>query len=299
MLFSDFTSLARTKTSRWDPRTKITVLLCFSVLAVTLDRPVSLLVLFLFVVGGYFFAKPPGRLYRYLVPIMVIGTWGIMIGQAIFYAQFPRTVLVTLIPRETPVLGELTGGVYLYREGFYYGAVQSLRFIATVSLGLLIGFTTDPRHLLSGLMSLRVPYPLAFMVTMALRYVPTVLEEGLVVLRSQRLRGMRIWHGNPTATLITLLNLLKPILIRNARRAGTIADSIQSRGFSPQVNVQDWKRSALHPIRLKIHDYLVISSVLILTFGCLTAKLAYLVYAKGIYYQPWLRPVYDIVRRWI
>jgi energy-coupling factor transport system permease protein len=137
------------------------------------------------------------------------------------------------------------------------------------------------------------------MVTMALRYIPTVVEEARVVFQSQRLRGMRIWHRNPIRTSMALLNLLKPILIRNARRAGTIADAILSRGFSPQLSVQDWKRSALYPIRLRMHDYLVIWSVSILTFGCLAAKLVYLVYAKGIYYQPWLRPVYDIARRWI
>jgi energy-coupling factor transport system permease protein len=54
------------------------------------------------------------------------------------------------------VIGALTGGIALYREGFFYGALQSLRMVAALCLGLCIVWTTDARELVRALVRLRV-----------------------------------------------------------------------------------------------------------------------------------------------
>ena len=65
--------------------------------------------------------------WQVLAILLLLGLWGSMFSQALFFAQTPRTPLFVIIEPTMPVLGQITGGLYIYREGVIYGAVQGLR----------------------------------------------------------------------------------------------------------------------------------------------------------------------------
>ena len=178
------------------PHTKIVLLAIVSCLVILLDSPIALFVCFLVSLCLQASIPPSWRQIRLLILFIGLGTWGLIYSQAIFYNQLPRTVIFTLIDKDVSVIGAMTGGVHLYREGLFHGAVQSLRFNTMLTVSCFIIWTTPPRDLLLALVKLRVPYSLAFMVTTGLRYIPLIASEAKTVIRSQRLRGFRYLRLN-------------------------------------------------------------------------------------------------------
>lgn len=276
-----------------DARTKILTMLIGGCLVILLDGPIALLVCFLGSLTLIGVSAPTGRQVGLLVLLLFFTTWGLMYSQAIFYNAFPRTVLFTLVPPEVPLLGELTGGIRVYREGVFYGIIQSLRFNTTLAIGCFIIWTTQPRDLLLALAQLRVPAPLAFMVTTALHFVPVIANEVLVVLRAQRLRGFRYVRLNVFATCRGILNSFQPILAGNIRHATHLGESVVSRGFSPDTAGQ---RTSLRTLKMCAWDFSLLTVLAVCFTGIAGLKLLYFCYTTGIYYTPWLRYVYTFTR---
>ena len=276
------------------PRTKIVVLAVVGCLVVLLDSPISLAVCFLASICLVASSRASWHQIRLLILFVLLGTWGLVYSQAIFYNEFPRIPIFTLIDRDFPFIGEVTGGIRFYREGLLYGAVQSLRFNTTLAIGCFIVWTTPPRDLLVALVQLGVPYSLAFMVTTALRYIPLIGSEAVTVVRLQRLRGFRYLRLNPIRTFSGILNSLRPILMNNVRRATQLGEAVESRGFSPEVAAGN--RTSLRALKMGRCD----GSLMLLLLACLLSviclKSLYFLYANGLYYASWLREAYTFTR---
>ncbi len=275
---------------RLDPRTKIVTLLVVGVAVVSLEEPRHLLVLLFLSLVGQGLARFSAGKYRLTLFILLIGMWGVTLSQALFFREWPRTVVMTLLPEHFPLLGQLTGGVYLYKEGFIHGSAQGLRFAAMTGLGLLVAWTTAPRDLLLGLIRLKMPYGLAFMLTTAVRFLPLLMAEIGTVIAVQRLRG-----ANPVRvgrkSVVNIINLLTPVLANSVNRAATLGASCESRAFNPLGT-----RTALRELYFQWPDR-VILAVLIAFFGMLlTVKgLFWLYQAEFLYISEW-RWLYQLAR---
>ena len=274
------------------PHTKIILLAIVSCLVILLDSPIALFVCFLVSLCFQASIPPSWRQIRLLILFIGLGTWGLIYSQGIFYNQFPRTVIFTLIHRDVPVIGELTGGIHLYREGLFHGAVQSLRFNTMLTISCFIIWTTQPRDLLLALVKLRVPYSLAFMVTTGLRYIPLIGSEAQTVIRSQRLRGFRYLRLNLFHTISGILNSLRPILTNNIRRATHLSEAVESRAFSPDAA----HRTALRELKTRQGDVILIALSLVCLLGVIGLKGVYFLYANGLHYASWLRGAYTFAR---
>ena len=274
------------------PLTKILLLAIVSCLVILLDSPIALFVCFLVSLCFQASIPPSWRQIRLLILFIGLGTWGLIYSQGIFYNQFPRTVIFTLIHKDVPIIGGLTGGIHLYREGLFHGAVQSLRFNTMLTVSCFIIWTTQPRDLLLALVKLRVPYSLAFMVTTGLRYIPLIGSEARTVIRSQRLRGFRYLQLNLFHTISGILNSLRPILTNNIRRATHLSEAVESRAFSPDAA----HRTSLRELKTRQQDILLIVLLLVCLLGVIGLKSVYFLYANGLYYASWLRGAYTFAR---
>lgn len=281
----------RRSESRFDPRTKLMTLFGMAILVVCLDRPISLMLLAAAALFVFVTAQPSKSFWLYFVPTILIGIWAMIIGQGLFYAAYPRTPLVILIDKETPFWGPLTGGIALYREGMRYGLVQSLRMSIMLAFGLWVGLTTEPRDLLNGLLACRIPSTYAFLLTAALRFVPTVAGEAKEVMFIQHVRGIRFRLSRPLQSMFALFDLFKPILVRNVRRAGLVADAIETRGFASRIEKYTWRNSSLFPLQFKWWDYTLMAIVTALVISVSGAKLINLFYMLGITQAEWMRLV--------
>lgn len=276
-----------------DVRTKIILLILLAAIVLLIDSPRSLFLLFCLTLSLHIVARSSPARWRVLMVFVLLGIWGSMTSQALFYTREPRTVIACLLAPGTPVLGALTGGVYIYREGLEYGAIQALRSGSMLSLGLLLNWTSDPRQLLRSLLAWKMPYELAFMLITSLRFLPVIFQETAIVLTAQRLRGFNPFKTLAPRRLIqTAFQTLFPILARTLRRAATLASSVESRGFGrevPPVSLPVWSRyeqAACHTVLLAAGGIILLKTIDALQFN-------------GILYLPAWRSVYDLMKVWL
>ncbi len=276
-----------------DARTKIIIMMICGCLVILLDSPSALLVCFLASILLVASSIPTLKQVRLLLILLFFTTWGLIYSQGIFYNAFPRTVLITLVSADFPLIGEWTGGIHIYREGLYHGIIQSLRFNSTLVIGCYIVWTTQPRDLLLALSQLRVPGALAFMVTTALHFIPVIASEAAAVLRSQRLRGFRFLQFNLFASVRGVINSFRPILAGNIRHATNLGESVESRGFSSETATQ---RTSLRTSQMGKWDYGLLGVLSLCLICVIGLKVLYFCYANGIYYVSWLRGIYTFTR---
>lgn len=275
---------------RIDPRTKIMLLISIAFTVVALDNPKTMLVMLIISLTGYLLAKMPLLKLKILAILLILGFWGTMLSQALFYSQLPRTVIFTIIRPDTPIIGYLTGGLVVYQEGFKYGAVQGLRSAVMLSVGLLMAWTTDARNMLSGLVRLKIPYNIAFMVVTSMRFLPIILAEVATIVTVQRLRGFkptRVGRG----VIKTAVNTLTPTLASCVRRAGVLAISVEGRAFRAYGT-----RTYLKELRLTFLDRAIIFIGITAAVAIVTFKILYELYTSEIYYSSDLRDLYSFVR---
>lgn len=275
---------------RLDARAKILFIFSVGLVVISLEEADHLLMLFALPVLGHMLARfDPGK-YKLTFVILCIGLWGVTLSQALFYKDWPRTVVLTLIPEDFPILGTLTGGVHFYKEGFLHGMVQGLRFTTMTAFGLLLTWTTEPRDILLGLTRLRMPYGLAFMFITAVRFLPTLISEISTVVAVQRLRG-----ANPVKlgrhSITSAIHILTPVLANSVRRAGTLGASCESRAFNPLA-----PRTTLDEPRWTWPDLAVSAIPLMAACTILTTKVAFWLYRAEILYISDLRWLYQIAR---
>lgn len=287
------TESGRTLIYALDARTKLAVMVTMAVMAILIDSAATLFILLILTLLLHFWAQMPAAKWRLLSLLILFGIWGSMASQALFYNQEPRTVVACLLPAGIPVFGQLSGGLYIYREGLEHGADQALRTSIMSALGLLVCWTTNTNQLLKGFLAWRMPYELAFMLITGLRFLPVIAEETATVLTAQRLRGFE-----PLKTLSvrhflqSAMQTLFPILARTVRRAATLALSVQSRGFgrgSPCFADAAW------PVRQKIAVYFLLAG----TVAAMIAKIMYLLQYNGLLYLAGWRVLYDVMKVWL
>lgn len=265
-----------------DPRSRLVLLLCVGVLAVCLDRPASLGLLCLLCALPLAFLQLPGHWWRRGALAIGAVVWGTVLSQGIFYDSLPRVALVEL--------GPLT----VWKEGVFWGAVQSLRFVATILAGLAVAVSTSPDRLQAGLTHLRVPMALAFLSTTALRTLPQTGRTILAVRQARASRGRPLWKRGPVAWVQQELLMLRPIVAESLRRARSLAEALDSRGYDPEAS-----RSATRRLRLAAWEWPVLGMAVVTTAAVLCVRILFVLYTVELLYLPALRPLYGFVRRWL
>lgn len=279
------------ETGGLDPRFKVAMIFFTGILAVSLDNPASLGTV---AAGGVLCAlasRPSARQFLTLFAILGLTVWALMVSQAIFYQHFPRTVIFELIPPEVPLIGSLTGGVSAYYEGIHHGAIQSLRMVATLSVGLAAAWTTDPSRLLASFSALRLPHALAFGAAAAARFLPVTIEEARIALRAQRMRGLRLGGRYGLNAVAASLTIARPVLAASIRRAETVSLAAASRAYDPQK-----QRTSLIPLKMGRFEKVILLAAGLVAVSVATAKILYLLYAGGMYHHPALRALYTFTR---
>ena len=239
-----------------DPRVKIAWSVAVSLLAVILGHPILLAALLTLTLLPWILVRPPLVRVRMLLVLVVMTSLGSLISQGFFYTFEPRTEWVKLLP-----------GLSLSREGVFYGAVVSFRLVSVLAAGSLVVFTTHPSDLILALTKLRVPHWFAFMLTLALRFLPETVEQGKRILVAQELRGAG-GKGMLSAGRRFRL-LLVPLLSSSLRSSRQVALAAEVRAYSSH-------RVPSKELRFRSTDWVVMAALaLIFCMGIVAALTGY------------------------
>lgn len=137
-------------------------------------------------------------------------------------------------------------------QGLETAAFLTLRLFVLVLAGSVLTLTTPPVALTDGLAWLGRPLrrlglptdELALMVTIALRFIPTLLAELEAIMRAQRARGAEFGRGGPLRRARALVPVLVPLFVLSFRRADQLALAMEARCYTPGQ-----PRTRLHPLR--------------------------------------------------
>ncbi|HYF93571.1 MAG TPA: energy-coupling factor transporter transmembrane protein EcfT [Symbiobacteriaceae bacterium] len=209
---------------RLDPRTKILAVIGLSV-AIFLPKgwPGYLLMAGLILSGVALARVPVIFILRGLKPI------AIFLAITVVFNAF-------LTPGE-PILK--IGTWDITREGLVLSVVAAARLIMLVVVASLLTLTTSPIRLTDGferlmrpLAPLGVPaHELALMMTIALRFIPTLAEEADRIMRAQAARGASFQSGNAMARIRGLIPVMVPLFVAAFRRADELATAMEARGY--------------------------------------------------------------------
>ena len=143
---------------------------------------------------------------------------------------------------------------------FSYSLSLAIRLVALMTSFSLFFLTVQPDQLSQALIQMRVKFEFAFAMSMAMRYVPTLGQEAYAIMDAQRARGVELDKGNIIKRVRNIIPIIVPLIIVSIRRALSIAESMESRGFGVSEN-----RTYMEMLRFRKRDWaLVLSSLLIL-----------------------------------
>ena len=210
---------------RLDPRTKILLMVAYIVLVFLVGRLPVFLLPAAFVVGVVLLARVPLRYLGSSVrPIRWLLVFMFIIN--LFFTQ-GRTVLVEW---------------WIFRitqESLRQAVFITLRLLLLVMGTSLLTLTTSPIVLTDGLERLLKPlavfrfpaHELAMMMTIALRFIPLLMEEVERIQKAQMARGADFTSGNLIVRARSMIPILVPLFVSAFRRADELAMAMESRGY--------------------------------------------------------------------
>jgi energy-coupling factor transport system permease protein len=145
-------------------------------------------------------------------------------------------------------------------------------FLTLYALSLLLTMTTSPVALIEGLTLLLAPLrrlrlpvdDFALMTLLALRFIPTLIDEAEQLVKAQTSRGADFSQGTIRERLQSMAMLFIPFMQGALRRATDLATALESRGYE-----MDGEQTQLHEQAFAVLDYAVLGGVVLVTVGAL------------------------------
>ena len=150
-----------------------------------------------------------------------------------------------------------------------------LRIVMLIMGTFLMTYTTSPIALTDGLESLLAPlkklrfpvHELAMMMSIALRFIPTLIEETDKIMSAQKARGADFETGNVFQRAKALVPILVPLFISAFRRADELATAMECRCYHGGEG-----RTALRVLHYQKADWLSLAAFVALTAGVIVLK---------------------------
>ena len=227
---------------RLDPRTKLILCIAFVVMLFTYKSLIQMAVITVYILLIYALIRIPYKmLIRSLKPILPV----------IFITSFLNMFFVA----GEPLIS--VWKITVTREGLYYAVMLSLRVILLLAGTSLLTYTTTPLQLTNALETLFKPFSkiglpvheLSMMMTIALRFIPTLLDETQKIMSAQKSRGANLDSGSFMEKIKALIPILIPLFVSAFRRADELALAMECRCYNGGEG-----RTRLHELKFQLND---------------------------------------------
>ena len=243
---------------RLDPRMKLVLTLCFIVLVFLPQNWFGLLTVALFLALVIGLSQLPVRLiWRSVKPVL-------------FLVLFTSVLNVLYVSEGTTLVD--WGWIHITTGGLTSAGFIAARIFCLILGSSLLTYTTTPtaltdaiERLLSPLKVIKVnPHELAMMMTIALRFIPTLMEETDKIMSAQKARGADMESGGLVQRVKALVPILIPLFVSSFRRAYDLAMAMECRcyqGGEGRTRMKQLKTARRDWIALAV--YLLVGAVIV------------------------------------
>ena len=171
--------------------------------------------------------------------------------------------------------------IVTYTISFYEGGVNTalmvlLRVLNLITLSALLTFTTKPTDLNGGIEGIFRPFKflrrgvsiLAMMMSIALRFIPTLLNETQKILKAQASRGVDFNDGKFSEKIMQIVSLLVPMFVTSYKKAEDLANAMEARGYIPGD-----ERTRIYELKYHFADILVYVFLLLFFSAIIVLKI--------------------------
>ncbi len=252
-----------TPVHRLDPRTKLVCVILYFIALFTANGPCSVGLVFLTLAFAVGISRiRPGDLVKGMKPLLFI---------VIF------TAILNLFFTE----GEVLFRWWIFRvtdQGVYRTVLMVLRIFLLVSSTFLLTYTTSPLQLTDGMERLLAPlkkvrfpvHELSMMMSIALRFIPTLIEETDKIMSAQKARGADFDTGGLAKRAKALLPILVPLFVSAFRRADELATAMECRcyhGGEGRTRMKTLKMGAGDYLTLLLYCLVVAGAIVLVRLG--------------------------------
>ncbi|MDD4171054.1 MAG: energy-coupling factor transporter transmembrane component T [Syntrophomonas sp.] len=237
-----------------DPRSKMLLVICISGLALIYNNPLQLALLLavsLALLGAFRFDI--GMIGGYLRPLV-----SLLLILFLIQCLFTKGGQVWL------TIGQLE---LVSSAGLIAGASVVLRILVVVNSAMLLT-TCSSRDFVLGLIQWKVPYEIAFMVSIALRFLPLFRDEMQNVITAVQLRGVELKKVAWGEKISMYRTLIFPVVYRTMLKAQQLSIVMEARGFRAYP-----RRTYLRRLDLYWADYVIMSLALTVTVILLVGQI--------------------------
>ena len=245
---------------RLDPRVKFVATLVYIISIFVVNNIIGYALVALFLGVCVFLSHVPVRyIIKGLKPVMII-------------------LLITILFNMLLTPGEILWQFSVFKiskEGLKAGATMALRLTLLITGSSLMTLTTTPNNLTDGmerllkpLSRIKVPvHEIAMMMSIALRFIPILLEETDIIMKAQMARGADFESGNIFKRAKALVPLLVPLFVSAFRRANDLAMAMEARCYRGGEG-----RTKMKPLKYAGRDFIAYAIVWLFLAGCIVLR---------------------------
>lgn len=239
---------------KMDPRSKIMIML-FLMVAIFIPAGVlGYVIIGIFILLSLYLSKLN---IKYALRTMKPMLW---------MMAFLLVINLLVIKTGTPLFS--IKGFIIYSDAVNQTLYIVVRLMLMVIITTVLTATTKPLNLTLGIEKLLKPFEkigvpahiIAMMISIALRFIPTLIEETQRIMNAQASRGVDLENGSIKEKIMAILSLIVPLFVSAFDRADQLANAMEARGYDPSR-----KRTRYKVLKMQTIDYAsMILSVVVL-----------------------------------
>jgi len=246
---------------KMDPRTKILFTLLYMIALFVFDGILSYLCIILFTAFVILVSNIPLKfMLKGLKPIL-------------FLVIITALLNLFLTPGSKTLFSK--GILKITEEGLFMAIKMAVRIIFLIIGSSILTLTTTPtvltggiELLLSPLKKIKIPISVfVMMISIALRFIPTLIDETDKIIKAQTSRGADFEHGNPIKRIKSMIPILIPLFVSSFRRADELAVAMECRCYNA-----DAKRTSYRRFSFSKYDFYALISLIILILTLVVIK---------------------------
>ena len=237
-----------------------------------MDARVKIILLFFYIVGIFLFDNNICYGLNTALAVLLVFLSGVSPRMVLKSIKPLWWILIlTFVIQLFTMPGEVLAKLWIFNityEGLIKGFLISLRLVLLIGVSSLLMLTTSPLMLTDALESLFRPlkrfgfpaHELAMMMTIALRFIPTLLEETDRIMKAQTARGANFTSGSLIQRGKSMIPLLVPLFVSAFRRADDLATAMEARCYRGGEG-----RTRMNELSCTYRDAIAMAAVLIVT----------------------------------